>query len=58
MLPSLWSSSKYSDLILKLKDGTKLKVHKSVLCRFDFFRAASEGTFKVSIHASLSQINI
>lgn len=45
---SLYETSKYSDLTVTLADGEVLKLHKNIVCKSDFFRAACDGGFRVS----------
>lgn len=45
---SLYETSKFSDLTVELKDGQILMLHKALVCRLDFFRAACDGSFRVS----------
>jgi len=46
---SLWQNNDSTDLTLRFRDSSELKVHKLVVCRNDFFRAACSGSFKVCV---------
>lgn len=53
-LHSLYKSGEYSDMTIKLRDGTELQCHRSILCsQCSFFEnALKPGRFKVKYYIS------
>lgn len=43
----LWENTRNSDAEIRLADGQVIKVHKLIVSRCEFFRAAFESGFKV-----------
>lgn len=55
---SLFNSGLFADLTLLLSDTTEMKVHKFVVCRCDFFKAACSGNLKVRVVGSRYKIEV